>query len=166
MENIKAFDQYLHSIIECPSKYIDLKQDTCKRVQKLLATFLFSGFGSLCLRSCSPSLSVCLAMSSSLSMGINGLFGMHCSDHNYKLLHTQNQCNSFYFNTWRYSLIRKCITTFQLFASGFSHWKADKKYYLICSAHRRVLLSELNTRNVWLPPVRVRYSLERVEAIR
>lgn len=45
MKNIKAFDPYPHSIIECPSKYIDLKQDTCKSLQKLLATFVFSGLG-------------------------------------------------------------------------------------------------------------------------
>lgn len=35
MENVKAFGQYSHSIIESPYKYIDLKQDTYKRMWKI-----------------------------------------------------------------------------------------------------------------------------------
>lgn len=35
MDNIKAFGQYSHSIIDFPYKYIDLKQDTFKRTGKL-----------------------------------------------------------------------------------------------------------------------------------
>lgn len=135
---------------------------------KNFSYFPFHMFGSPCFRSCSPSLSIFLAMFSSLSMDINGLFGMHCNVRNYKL-HMQNQCNLFYFSTWRYGLIRKCITTLQLFASSFFHWEADKKCYLICNAHRAhraVFLGELNTRNICMYPVTVGYFLERLECFR